>query len=118
MAQIIPLLGGVRGGSLGREISVNISRITDLPTPKSPPKRGLSNSNFLFIQFSYWKIMQWYYKLYSLLKENNIIKKYSVNDMIIHLKEIRKVKINQQWYLEAITVSSEKLLAKVGVHIT
>ncbi len=43
MAQIIPLLGGVRGGSLGREISVNISRITDLPTPESPPKRGLSN---------------------------------------------------------------------------
>ena len=41
----IPLLGGVRGGSLGREILVNISRITDLPTPKSPPKRGLSNLN-------------------------------------------------------------------------
>lgn len=38
--------------------------------------------------------------------------------MIIHLKEIRKVKINQQWYLEAVTVSSEKLLAKVGIHIT
>jgi len=37
-------LGGVRGGFLGREISVNISRITDLPTPKSPPKRGISNS--------------------------------------------------------------------------
>ena len=31
----IPLLGGVRGGFLGREISVNISRITALPTPKS-----------------------------------------------------------------------------------
>ncbi len=30
----------------GREISVNISRITDLPTPQSPPKRGLSNLNF------------------------------------------------------------------------
>ena len=40
----IPLLGGVRGGFLGREISVNISRITELPNyppPKSPPKRGL-----------------------------------------------------------------------------
>ena len=35
MAQIIPLLGGVGGGSPGREIAVNISRITDLPTPKS-----------------------------------------------------------------------------------
>ena len=29
----------------GREISVNISRITALPTPKSPPKRGLSSLN-------------------------------------------------------------------------
>lgn len=42
MVQIIPLVGG--GGSHGHEISVNISRITDLPTPKSPPKRGLSNA--------------------------------------------------------------------------
>ena len=33
VAWIIPLLGGVRGGFLGREISVNISRITALPTP-------------------------------------------------------------------------------------
>ena len=47
MAQIIPLLGGVRGGFLGRKISVNISRITDLPPPNSPPKRGLSNSTML-----------------------------------------------------------------------
>jgi len=39
----IPLLGGVRGGSLNREISLTISRINDLPTPKSPPKRGISN---------------------------------------------------------------------------
>ena len=42
VAWSIPLLGGVRGGFIGREISVNISRITALPTPKSPPKRGLS----------------------------------------------------------------------------
>ena len=82
MAQIVPLLGGVRGGSLGREISVhpvrkfgrgfkplphcifsklrpfgrrllsngvNISLITDLPTPKSPPKRGISNSKVFIL---------------------------------------------------------------------
>jgi len=45
----IPLLGGVRGGSLGREISLTISRINDLPTPKSPPKRGFSN--FAFVKY-------------------------------------------------------------------
>ena len=42
---LFPSWEGVRGGFLGREISVNISRITDLPTPKSPPKRGLSKLN-------------------------------------------------------------------------
>jgi len=45
----IPLLGGVRGGSLDREISLTISRINDLPTPKSPPKRGISN--FAFVKY-------------------------------------------------------------------
>ena len=46
VAWIIPLLGGVRGGFLGREISVNISRIPPYPplnrstelTTKSPPR--------------------------------------------------------------------------------
>jgi putative transposase len=32
---------GIIYGFPGREISVNISRIPDLPTPKSPPGRGL-----------------------------------------------------------------------------
>jgi len=57
----IPLLGGVRGGFLGREISVNISRITDLPTPKSPPKRGLSNSkdsDFLCVMFLFFSLTE------------------------------------------------------------
>jgi len=38
------LLGKFRGGFLGREISVNISRITAFTTPESSAKRGL----FLF----------------------------------------------------------------------
>ncbi|MDQ1273288.1 MAG: hypothetical protein QG591_1918 [Planctomycetota bacterium] len=52
MAQIIPHLGGVRGGFLGREISVNILRITDLPTPKSH-KRGLFNSLIIWLRLCY-----------------------------------------------------------------
>jgi len=36
------LLGGFRGGFLGREISVNISRITAFTNPESPAKRGHS----------------------------------------------------------------------------
>ena len=69
----IPLLGGVRGGPFpvprfhedkfhedkGREISVNISRITALPHPKSPPKRGLSNLtliSIIFVKFTIYDV--------------------------------------------------------------
>src|SRR3989339_1882516 len=49
-AKLFPSWEGLGVGSFprfhedkGREISMNNSRITDLPTPKSPPQRGLSN---------------------------------------------------------------------------
>ena len=80
MAQIIPLLGGVRGGSLGREISVNISRITDLPTPlprgdfltrlfcirikgNSSPQRCKVHKDIIFWKVhaeNFWKTL-WFY---------------------------------------------------------
>lgn len=62
--------------------------------------------------------LQWYYKLYSQLNESNQIKKYSVNDLIIQLRDIRKARINGQWHLEPITAGTEKILGKVGIHIT
>lgn len=62
--------------------------------------------------------LQWYYNLYMLLKDKDILKRHSVNDMTIHLKEIRKVRINQNWIIEPITASTTKLLDKAGLHIT
>jgi transposase len=62
--------------------------------------------------------LQWYYKMYVLLKESKEIKKHSINDLLIHLKEVRKVKINDNWILEPITSNTEKLFHKLGLHIT
>jgi hypothetical protein len=47
-----PLGRGIRGGFFGHEISVNISRITDLPTPKSPPKRGIICAIIKYVDLS------------------------------------------------------------------
>ena len=62
--------------------------------------------------------LQWYYMLYTSLKSNNLLKKHSVSDLILHLKEIRSVKINQQWVLEPITAATETLLQKLKISVT
>jgi transposase len=62
--------------------------------------------------------LHWYYKIYHLLVANNLNKKYSPMDLILFLMEIRKVKINEQWYTAEITTKTQDLLSKIGVHIT
>ena len=62
--------------------------------------------------------IQWYYTIYKILKTNNYLKKYSVNDFIIHLKEIKKVKINNQWTLEPITASTQTMLQNLKLSVT
>jgi transposase len=62
--------------------------------------------------------LHWYYKVYQLLVANGLNKKYSPMDLILFLKEIRKVKVNNQWHNAEITTKTEELLNKIGVHIT
>lgn len=62
--------------------------------------------------------LQWYYIIYSILKENTQLKRFSVRDFVRHLYEIKKVKINNEWELEPITKASALLLEKLDIHIT
>lgn len=62
--------------------------------------------------------LHWYYKIYHLMVANDLNNKYSPMDFIMFLKEIRKVKINGAWHNAEITAKTEKLLNKIGVHIT
>lgn len=61
--------------------------------------------------------MQWYQKLFIDLKEKKLLKSISVNDVIQHLTDIKKIKINNQWYLNEFTSYTQKLIAKFGVKI-
>jgi hypothetical protein len=62
--------------------------------------------------------LHWYYKIYQLLAINDLNKKYAPMDLILFLKEIRKVKINDKWHNAEITTKTEKLIETIGVHIT
>jgi len=62
--------------------------------------------------------LHWYYRIYHLLVANSLNKKYSPMDLILFLREIRKVKINDQWHNAEITAKTGDLLNKIGVHIT
>jgi len=62
--------------------------------------------------------IQWYYLIYNQLKEKKLLSKYAVKDLILHLKEIKKVRIQNNWILEPITNKTSQLLNKLNISIT
>jgi hypothetical protein len=59
-----------------------------------------------------------HHKIYALLKENELISKYSVRDFITFLADVKKFKINQEWFIEPIVAEQKKILNKVNISIT
>ena len=57
--------------------------------------------------------LQWYQHMYLKIAAQNLTAKYSVKDLMIQLREIRKVQINNQWYDAEITNATQTLLAKL-----
>jgi transposase len=70
---------------------------------------------WMFITFI---ALQWYYRIYKLLSENQLLSNFSPQDLLMHLAEIKKVKINDSWHTAEITSKSQKLLEKLDIHIT
>ncbi len=70
---------------------------------------------WMFITFI---ALQWYYHIYKLLSEKQLLSKFSPRDLLMHLLEIKKVKINDSWHTAEITGRTQKLIEKLGLHIT
>jgi len=62
--------------------------------------------------------LQCYYRIYKLLSEKQLLSKFSPRDILTHLAEIKKVKINGSWHTSEITNKTQKLMEKLGIHIT
>ena len=62
--------------------------------------------------------MHWYYKLILKLKENKLNSKYSPKDIIMFLKDVKKIKINNKWMNIEITKKNLELFNKLNLNIT
>lgn len=70
---------------------------------------------WMFINFL---SLHWYYRILNILKESKLNKIYSPMDFLKFLREIKKVKINENWYLHELTKKYSDILSKAGIHIT
>jgi hypothetical protein len=61
--------------------------------------------------------LQWYQHLYIELKEKKLLKQISVNDYIQLLTDVKKIKINNDWYLNEFTTQTQKLVDKLNIQI-
>lgn len=59
-----------------------------------------------------------YWRMLKVLVEKELLIKFSISDLIMHLSYIRKVKINGCWHLAEITDKTRRLLTKLECHIT
>jgi len=61
--------------------------------------------------------LQWYQHLYIELKNRGLLKKYSVNDLIQMLSDLKMIKINDSWHLNEITNYAKRLFEKFKIPI-
>jgi len=70
---------------------------------------------WMFINFI---VMLWYYELLNHLQEHELNSKYAPQDLIQFLLDIKKVKINGQWYDDNITKKNKAIFEKIKLPIT
>jgi transposase len=58
------------------------------------------------------------YKLYNLLREKKLLSRFSVADLITHLKYIHKIKFSDVWETSEISKKTISLLSELGLPIT
>jgi hypothetical protein len=61
--------------------------------------------------------LQWYQHLYLELKEKELLKVFSVNDYVKLLGGVKKIRINDEWYLNEFPNQTRKFIEKMGIQI-
>jgi transposase len=70
---------------------------------------------WLFVNFI---ALQFYYSVYRHLMEKDLLKKYSVKDVLMHLSRVQRLKINEEWVLAEVPKRSGVLAGKLEMRIT
>jgi len=59
-----------------------------------------------------------YYRLYRILADNSLLKRYTPYDVLIHLSRIYKLKIQNEWITSEIPKKTRVILEKLNIPIT
>jgi len=86
-----------------------------LEADKAYMQNEMAFQGWMFINFI---ALQWYYQIYLLLKEKDLLKNYSPKDLLMHLSGIKRLKINQTWHIAEFTKKTQTLLDKIQLPIT
>ncbi len=72
---------------------------------------------WMFVNFV---AMLLYYRIYGVLIRKGLLKRYSPNDVVVHLSRVHKIKIGGRWVLAEVPKTSRTLLQEIGIepHIT
>jgi len=70
---------------------------------------------WMFINFI---ALLFYYRMYRLLVDNEILNNYTPKDVFLHLSRIYKLNINDNWVLSEIPKKTRKILEKLNLPIT
>jgi len=70
---------------------------------------------WMFINFL---SLVYYYRLYKLLSDNDLLKKYSPKDVLIHLSRVKKLKVQKEWITSEIPKKTRLINEKLKIHIT
>ncbi len=70
---------------------------------------------WMFINFL---SLVYYYRVYKLLSDNDLLKKYSPKDVLIHLSRVKKLKVQKEWITSEIPKKTRLINEKLKIHIT
>lgn len=59
-----------------------------------------------------------YYRLYRVLADNSLLKRYSPKDVLVHLSRIFKLKIDNEWITSEIPKKTRNIIEKLNIPIT
>ena len=85
-----------------------------LHADKTYMQNDIAIEAWMFINFI---AVQWYYIIFNMLKKHKLSKIYSPLDFVMKLTEIKKINVNDQWYLSETTQKTKDLLKKLKIEI-
>lgn len=87
----------------------------NLELDKSHMQNEEAMQGWMFISFI---ALQWYYEIYMLIKKKELTAKHSPRELLMHLAEIKKIRINNNWVVSEFTKKTQRMLDKLGIPVT